>query len=142
MKKPQFDAAAARPARGLARLAAGAMLLLSMTVAAGATAAPGEARRSPTARERAAARSRLMLGADRLKAGDYAEALVQFQQAYELVPSPKIHYNFGLAYMGLGRNAQAAEAFDAFLAEASDATTETAGQAHRYRAELAKKSVS
>jgi hypothetical protein len=37
------------------------------------------------------------------------------------VPSPKIHYDFGLAYLGLGRAADALEAFERFLAAAPDA---------------------
>ena len=33
-------------------------------------------------------------------------ALAAFQEAYALVPSPKIDYDFGLAYLGLGRDAR------------------------------------
>src|SRR5205814_1129304 len=56
-----------------------------------------------------------------MKRGDYQAALARFEEAYALVPSPKIHYDFGLAYVGLGRPADALAAFERFLAEAPDA---------------------
>jgi tetratricopeptide (TPR) repeat protein len=56
-----------------------------------------------------------------MKRGDYQAALARFQEAYALVPSPKIHYDFGLAYVGLERPAEALAAFERFLAEAPDA---------------------
>jgi len=58
---------------------------------------------------------------DALKRGDYPTALARFEEAYALVPSPKIHYDFGLAYVGLERPAEALAAFERFLAEAPDA---------------------
>ena len=41
------------------------------------------------------------------------------------MPSPKIDYDFGLAYVGLGRTADALAAFERFLAEAPDAPPDT-----------------
>ena len=70
---------------------------------------------------REAARAKLVDGVAALKRGDYRAALARFEEAYALVPSPKIHYDFGLAYMGLGRPADALAAFERFLAEAPDA---------------------
>ena len=61
------------------------------------------------------ARTKLLDGSDALKRGDFKDALARFKEAYELVPSPKIHYNFGLAYRGLGRPADAIDAFEKFL---------------------------
>jgi hypothetical protein len=77
-------------------------------------AAPGEA-------NRAAARAKLVEGVAALKRGEPGAALARFEEAYKLVPSPKIHYDFGLAYVGLGRQADAVAAFERFLAEAPDA---------------------
>jgi hypothetical protein len=57
------------------------------------------------------------------EAGDFPAALKLYEEAYALVPSPKIQYNFGLVYQGMGRNAEAYAAFERFLAEPSDAST-------------------
>ena len=70
---------------------------------------------------REAARAKLVDGVAALKRDDYQAALSRFEEAYALVPSPKIHYDFGLAYVGLGRSAEALAAFERFLAEAPDA---------------------
>src|SRR5205823_93599 len=47
--------------------------------------------------------------------------------------SPKIHYNFALALQGMGRNADALEAFDAFLDQATDAPADARDRAHAAR---------
>jgi tetratricopeptide (TPR) repeat protein len=86
---------------------------------------------------RADARAKLVQGSELLKHGQFEEALARFQEAYRLVPSPKIQYNFGLAYRGLGRKADALEAFERFLGEAPDASKETRQNAARERAQLA-----
>jgi hypothetical protein len=85
---------------------------------------------------RAEARNKLVQGGEFLKHGQYEDALARFQEAYRLVPSPKIQYNFGLAYRGLGRKAEALEAFEKFLAEAPDASKETRQNAGRERGQL------
>ena len=82
------------------------------------------------------ARSKLIQGGERLKAGDYTEALKLFEEAYALVPSPKIFYNFGLAYSNLGRASEAVDAFEKFLDEAGDASPDTRANAERHRSEL------
>jgi len=99
----------------ICRHAAIAVALLGVCRAA-AGAVPG-----PDAGARAAAREKLVDGVAMLKRGDYDGALARFQEAYDLVPSANIHYDFGLAYVGLGRSADALEAFERFLAEAPDA---------------------
>ena len=73
---------------------------------------------------------------DALKRGEHRVALDRFEEAYALVPSPKIHYDFGLAYLGLGRDADALSAFERFLAEAPDAPADKRDKAARYVAEL------
>jgi hypothetical protein len=75
----------------------------------------------PTEAARTAARTKLVEGVDALRRGEHQVALEKFQEAYALVPSPKIHYDFGLAHMGLGHSAEALTAFERFLAEARDA---------------------
>src|SRR5215471_12025381 len=74
-----------------------------------------------TASARASARAKLVEGVELLRRDDYAHALARFQEAYALVPSPNIHYDIGLAYLGLGRDIDALYAFDAFLAGADQA---------------------
>ena len=85
---------------------------------------------------KAEARAKLVQGGEFLKHGQFEEALARFQEAFRLVPSPKIQYNFGLAYRGLGRKADALEAFERFLAEAPDASKETRQTAAREKAQL------
>lgn len=85
---------------------------------------------------KAVARAKLVDGGEALKRGDYKDALARFKEAYDLVPSPKIHYNFGLAYRGLGRPAEAIEAFERFLSDANDASPDLRANAERFRSEL------
>jgi len=82
------------------------------------------------------ARAKLVEGGELLKRGEYKDALRRFQDAYELVPSPKIFYNFGLTYLNLGRTTEAVEAFEKFLEEATDATPDLRANAERLRSEL------
>jgi len=70
---------------------------------------------------REAARRKLVEGVEAMKRSDYQAALARFEEAYALVPSPKIHYDFGLTYVGLERPADALASFERFLAEAPDA---------------------
>jgi hypothetical protein len=85
---------------------------------------------------RVLARGKLVEGSDKLKQGEYTQALTLFKEAYDLVPSPKIFYDFGLAYSNLGRTTEAVEAFEKFLDEATDANPETRANAERHRSEL------
>ncbi len=74
---------------------------------------------------------KLEQGVARYDRRDYGGALRDFQDAYEIVPSPKIHFNLGLALDGLGRRGEAMEAFGRFLREAPDAAAEKRAQAER-----------
>jgi hypothetical protein len=85
---------------------------------------------------RQAATARLIEGVDLLRMGRYQAALGKFDEAYALVPSPNIHYDRGLAYRGLGWNAAAIEAFDAFLTGAQQPPEGKREQARRYFDEL------
>ncbi len=86
--------------------------------------------------QKTAAKRMLLEGAELVKRGDYEGALVRFKAAYDLVPSPKIQYNLGIAYMGLERNDEAFEAFQTFLGDASEASTETITKARLYKESL------
>ena len=86
--------------------------------------------------KKAQARTKLVEGDRLLKLGEFQQALAAFKDAYELYPSPKIRYNFGLALEGMGRNADALDAFDAFLVEATDASPETRDRAVAARSRL------
>jgi len=112
-------------------------VLLSLIVAASLTAASADVRADADPRN--VAKAKLVEGGDLLKQGEYQEALDRFKEAYGLFQSPKIYYNFGLAYIGLGRNADAMEAFDKFLSEALDASADLRANAERHRTLLAQK---
>lgn len=114
------------------RIAATAVL----TVVLASFLLPGTTWAAPEDDAKATAKAKLVEGGELLKQGEYASALGRFQEAYELVRSPKIQYNFGLAYMGLGRKADAVEAFEKFLAEATDANPDLRANAERHRSTL------
>jgi hypothetical protein len=88
---------------------------------------------------RAAARKKLGEGTELLRAGDYPSALECFQAAHGLVPSSKIEYSLGLAYMRLARNAEALAAFDVFLRDTLDASELSLNRARAYREDLSRK---
>jgi len=92
---------------------------------------------APAARE--AARQKLREGSRQLREGEYAEALQSFQEGYRIVPSPKIFFNFALAYQGLARYADALEAFEHFVDQATDAAPENLAQAREQIRELKNK---
>ena len=129
-----------RCARGASRLALAVLPLvaLPLLLCAGAARAEVSASAPKAALEaaREAARALLVDGVDLLRKGQYAPALIKFEQAYALVPSPNIHYNRALAYVGLGRNAEALEAFETFLAQADHAPPGTREKAGRDRESL------
>lgn len=100
-------------------------LLIIPVCALGPTVTASAQSAAPDQDKRGLARAKLVEGDRLLKLGEFQQALSAFKEAYDLYPSPKIRYNFGLAYEGMGRNAEALEAFDAFLIEAVDASPET-----------------
>jgi hypothetical protein len=68
--------------------------------------------------------------------GDARAALERFARARELYPSPKIDFNIGQALRALGRAAEAAEAFDRFLADTEVDSREVVSQRKTAREEL------
>src|SRR4029077_494818 len=111
-----------------------AAALVVLVVAIPASAAPGPAADPVLAKSEAQAK--LVEGVGLLRNRRYGEALQRFKDAYALVPSPLIDYDFGLAYLGLNDNVRALEAFDAFLTGAPDAPADKRRNAERYRGEL------
>jgi len=99
-------------------------MVLGLLAASARAQEPG-----PSPDKKAQARAKLVEGDRLLKLGEFQQALTAFKDAYDLYPSPKIRYNFGLAYEGMGRNADALEAFDAFLVQATDASPDTRDRA-------------
>jgi hypothetical protein len=88
--------------------------------------------------EREQARAKLVEGARFTDAGDFARGLEKFEEAYALVPSPKIFFNLGIAYAGLGRNGEAYDAYERFLREATDANASNRTQARQELDRIAK----
>jgi hypothetical protein len=113
---------------------------VAVVVVAIALPARGPAHAAPSTEEaKAQARALLVAGSKHLQAGEYAEALARFEKAYELVPSPKIQYNFGLAYVGLDRPSDALRAFEVFIADAGDANAADIARAREYLGRLSKR---
>jgi hypothetical protein len=121
-----------RPRRWALALA----LALMVVAAARAGRAADAAAPAADSAARRAATAKLVEGVDLLKKGQYDGALARFDEAYALVPSPNIHYDRGLAYVGLGRPVPALEAFDAFLAGAAQPPAGKREQAERHRVAL------
>jgi len=67
--------------------------------------------------DRAAAQELLVEGNRAMQDADYPQALARFQGAYTRFPSPKLLLNIGTTLRALGRNAEAAASYQAFLAD-------------------------
>ena len=59
------------------------------------------------------------------EAGDYLAALEGFNKAYALYPSARLKYNLGRVLSDLGRDLEALEAFEEYLAKVPDASEKT-----------------
>ncbi len=77
-----------------------------------------------TAKEKSRASALLKEGAALLGDKEYEEALTKFEAAYDVVPSPKILFNVGLANEGLARPVRALRAFNDYLAGATSDTVQ------------------
>src|SRR3954470_24941645 len=67
-----------------------------------------------------AARQKVQRASELLEQGNATEALVLLQEAYALVPDPSHLYNLSVAYQAAGRDGEAVEGFERFLADARD----------------------
>ena len=88
---------------------------------------------------KAQAQGLLTAGSALYEKGDYAGALEKFNAAYAAFPSPKLMFNIGQADRDLSRPVEALEAFEKFLAGATDASPETITDARKSVAELQEK---
>jgi hypothetical protein len=85
---------------------------------------------------KAAAKTVLARGSRDLESRLYGRALAEFHEAYRIFPSPKIFFNIGLANLYLGRNGEAVQAFETFLAEPTGAPEESVARARTESAAL------
>ncbi len=91
------------------------------------------------AQHKAQAKAILGQGMKLYDQGDIAGALEKFQAAYAAFPSPKLMFNIGQANRELHRHIEALEAFEKFLADAPDASSEMMEDARKYISELQRK---
>lgn len=74
----------------------------------------------------ARARAHFEAGRVYVEAKDYEPALAEFKAAYALSPRPVLLFNIGLAAENAGKPAEAAEAYDAFVASGESGENEAA----------------
>jgi hypothetical protein len=96
----------------------GARLLLGLAVAIAMTITIASAAAEAQEDSKVIAQKKMTEGAQLLDQGQPAEALQLFKDAYALTQNPRYQYNIGIACQSLGRNAEALDAFQAFLANA------------------------
>jgi tetratricopeptide (TPR) repeat protein len=92
----------------------GLVPVLAVSLAAGAANAEPAADAKSRAEAKAAEAERLY------DAGQFQASLDRLTEAFALYASPRLHYDFGLVYRGLGRDADAYAAFERFLAETNE----------------------
>ena len=71
----------------------------------------------------------------------YDKAVASFAEAYRLVRSPKVLFDLGIAYLSVARYADALQALQGFLDEATDAPAASQATARRHIEELRAKVV-
>ena len=109
--------------------------MVLLAAARGAAAAePEEPPSSDSAR--AEARALMQQGARQMDDRQYDKAVDSFSEAYRLVPSPKVLFNLGIAYLSVARYADALQALEGFLKEATDAPAASQATARRHVADL------
>jgi tetratricopeptide (TPR) repeat protein len=89
--------------------------------------------------DREKARIEVARGAKLYEQGDFAAALVHFQAAHALFPSPKLFFNMALSYERLGKLAQALTFHRLFLQDPVDTKQDLVLASRRSANELAKK---
>ena len=109
--------------RFLAAVLSGLLATSAMAPYAFAQPAPStaDAGKSMTAKEkRTAAGTHYNAGKTKLDAKDYAGALVEFQAANQLIPSPQAQEKIALCYDGMNDIPQAIAAYEKFIEQAKD----------------------
>jgi tetratricopeptide (TPR) repeat protein len=110
-----------------------ACVLTSMTMAV----SPAAAQPGATAREKA--KAILAEGGELYRKGNFPAALARFKAAYQVFPSPKLNYNFGLVHEAMGKPAQAYGEYERFLRGAHDAPPESIADAKERQKRLSAK---
>jgi tetratricopeptide (TPR) repeat protein len=116
-----------------AKKLAGAAVFLACALGLAGGVARAEDEAEP---ERARAKALLQEGARQMDERQYDRAVESFTEAYRLVPSPKVLYNLGIAYLSVARYADALDALERFLAGAPDAPEANLATARRHVADL------
>jgi len=96
----------------------GLMAIASLLLVAGSARADDARARSPDEPDdKKAAQALVTRGIALLKIQRYDDALARFQAAYARYPSPKILLNIGTTYKNMGRLADAANTYQAYIAD-------------------------
>lgn len=88
---------------------------LCLLLATAATAVAQDAVAEQAAEDRG--RLHFQAGASHYDAGDYQDALREFERAYEISEKPELFYNFSLCYQQLGELDEAVSYLDRYLSE-------------------------
>jgi hypothetical protein len=94
----------------------GVGLLLGLLL--GGTAMADDAGKRDTARRITAVADEAFAG------GDFASAAAGYREAHRHYPTPRLFYNLGLSYDGMGKPAEAVDAYENFLIQATDAPSD------------------
>jgi len=113
--------------------------LVVLALCGAAAAAPAEP--PPTDAERAQARALVQEGARQMDDRQYDKAVETFSEAYRLVRSPKVLFDLGIAYLSVARYADALQALQGFLDQATDEPAASQATARRHIEELRAKVV-
>jgi len=108
-------------------------LLLSMALVGHVVAAPVEPAPEPA---RARARALMQEGAQQMDDRQYDKAVESFSEAYRLVPSPKVLYNLGIAYLSVGALRRRAAGARRISQGGDDAPARNQATARRHVADL------
>jgi hypothetical protein len=96
-------------------LSSGAVRAQTPVPAAPVPVAPVPAAPSTVAPDMAAAQAHFQAGKDAFAANDFTTAIKEWKAAQAIKPSPKLHYNIGMAYERLGRPRAAVKYYKLYL---------------------------
>ncbi len=122
-RKHQIEWSPAAPTRAGSLWISFLAALLIVSLASAARAQSDDAKKQAQALQ--------VEGVRLLQKGDNRGALAKFNEAFALVQSPKIMFNMGKAYRGLGNDVEALRSFDIFLDEAPFAPKASRAEAER-----------
>ena len=106
----------------------GLILLLALTGAAVALAQPRASR--PSTKALATAKSHFKQGKAYQEAGAYADAIKEYERAFQLAPLPELLYNIGQCQRLVGEKQKAIAAYQRYLDRVSDGDLADEARAH------------